>query len=205
MTIIIIGITALLSISAFSNRDQMEKLLFVPYYMDDTKQWYRFVSHGFVHADWSHLIFNMMSLYFFGGLVQQIISMHMGPKMDDTVFVALYLLGMIAAAMPSYLKHRNNIQYRSLGASGAVAAVIFFSIMFVPLNKIYLMFIPIGIPAWIFGILYLATEYYLDKKQYGRVAHDAHFWGSVFGIIYAVVIYPGVLKEFVTQIASSFQ
>ncbi len=195
MVLIIVIITALVSIMCFNNRDQQDKLIFFPYYMDDPKQWYRFISHGFIHADWPHLIFNMISLYFVGDWAVAVCVHYKGPDIGPFYFIALYLLGMIVAALPSYVKHKHNSYYRSLGASGAVAAVMFFFIMYFPLEKIYW-----GIPAWLFGIIYLASEYYLDKRQGTGIAHDAHFFGAVFGIIFSIIVHPAVVTDFLELI-----
>lgn len=200
MVLVIIILTAVASIVTFNNRAQQEKMLFVPYCMDDPKQWYRFVSHGLIHADWSHLIFNMISLHFAGMSAERWIVMIKGEELGSLYFIALYVLGMIAASIPSFIKNRTNPGYRSLGASGAVAAVLFFFIPFEPLAGINILFIPFSIPAWIFGILYLVSEYYLDKRQHGHVAHDAHFFGALFGLLFAVIIHPPVLGSFIDQI-----
>ncbi|MES2629959.1 MAG: rhomboid family intramembrane serine protease [Bacteroidota bacterium] len=200
LTAIIITITAVVSILGFRSEEQLGKLLFAPYYMEEPRQWYRFITHGFVHADWSHLIFNMMSLYFAGEIAEDVILQVKGPELGRVWFITLYILGILVSSIPSYIRNRNNPDYRSLGASGAVSSVIFFFIMFFPLAKINIMFIPIGIPAWIFGILYLVYEYYMDKRQYGRIAHDAHFFGALFGIVFAIVIYPKVIIEFIFQV-----
>ncbi len=203
MTLIIIIITAVISVLCFQNHNQLSKLLFVPYYMSEPKQWYRIITHGFVHADWTHLIFNMLSLYFAGQGAEYAIKMVKGESMANFYFIVLYLLGMIVACLPSFQKHRNNPGYRSLGASGAVAAVLFFFILFFPTQKFYMFMLPIPIPAWIYGLIYLVTEYYLDKRQNGHIAHDAHFFGAIFGILFAVVLYPNVLLLFVDQIRES--
>ncbi len=201
MVIFIIVITIALSLLAFRDARLFDKWLFLPYRLDDTSQWYRFISHGFIHADWMHLALNMFVFYSFGNSVQAQITAIKGPGIDQLYFGSLYIIGMVVAAMPAYIKHRHNPNYRSLGASGAVAAVLFFFILFNPLQKIIFLFLPIPIPAFVFGILYLVYEYYMDKRQNTGVAHDAHFWGALFGVVFAIVVYPPVVSHFISQIA----
>lgn len=200
MIFVIIIITALVSILALQNRAQLDRLLFWPYHMDDSRQWYRFISHGFVHADWIHLFFNMFVLFTFGSQAELLFVAIKGEQTGRLYFITFYIGALIAASTPSYIRNRQNPNYRSLGASGAVASVLFFFILFYPLEKLSLMFLPIPIPAFIFGILYLVYEYVMDKRQNTGVAHDAHFWGALFGILFAIVFYPEVIGLFVGQI-----
>jgi len=204
MVIVLIIITSLVSIMALQNRDQMDKMIFWPYYMDNSRQWYRFITHGFIHADWIHLFFNMFVLFTFGSHAEQLFVAIKGEQTGRIYFITFYLAALVAASTPSYLRNRHNPNYRSLGASGAVASVLFFFILFYPLEKLSLMFLPIPIPAFIFGSLYLVYEYVMDKRQNTGVAHDAHFWGALFGVLFAVVMYPEVLVMFVQQISSFF-
>jgi membrane associated rhomboid family serine protease len=149
--------------------------------MNDPQEYYRLLTSGFIHADWNHLIFNMVSLYFIGSSAESILGMG---------FLTLYLTGIIVSSLPSFLKHRNNSYYRSLGASGGVAAIMFFFIYFAPWSKLYIIFLPIGIPAILFGVLYLVYEAYMAKKGGSTMNHDAHFWGAVYGLVYALIIDP---------------
>ncbi len=189
----------------FNQPELFHKYMLEPYRVKHNKEWYRVISHGFIHADWSHLIFNMMTLYFAGQTSEKILVQIFSETGAVVAFVLIYLLGMVIAALPALIKHGENPSYRSLGASGAVATMLFFFIMFYPLAKINIFFIPIDIPAWLFGVLYLAAEYYLDKKQQGNVAHDAHFTGALFGIVAAIVVFPNVASAFVNQIVMAIQ
>ena len=180
-TLITVIITVAISIAAFNNDNLVNKLILWPRYMNDPQEYYRLLTSGFIHADWNHLIFNMVSLYFIGSSAESILGMG---------FLTLYLTGIIVSSLPSFLKHRNNSYYRSLGASGGVAAIMFFFIYFAPWSKLYIIFLPIGIPAILFGVLYLVYEAYMAKKGGSTMNHDAHFWGAVYGLVYALIIDP---------------
>jgi len=182
-TIILILITVAISIGGFNNETIINKLILWPRYMDSPKEYYRLLTSGFIHADWNHLIFNMFTLYFCGRSIEDFISI--GLQLP-----VLYLTGIIIASLPSFLKNRNNSYYRSLGASGGVASILFFIIYFSPWSRIEIMFIPIGIPSILFGVLYLVYEAYMAKRGAGNVNHDAHFWGSVYGLFFAFMIDP---------------
>ena len=180
-TIILILITVGISIAGFNNESIINKLILWPRYMDSPKEYYRLLTSGFIHADWNHLIFNMFTLFFFGRAVEGMMEIGLQLPM-------LYLSGIIIASLPSFLKNRNNSYYRSLGASGGVASILFFTIYYSPWSRINMMFIPIGIPSILFGVLYLVYEAYMAKRGAGNVNHDAHFWGSVYGLLFAFMI-----------------
>ncbi|MCF8449441.1 MAG: rhomboid family intramembrane serine protease [Taibaiella sp.] len=180
-TIIIVAITVILSIAAFNNETIINKLILWPRQMDNPQEYYRLLTSGFIHADWNHLLFNMITLFYMGRWAEYILG---------AGFLTLYLSGIIIASLPSFLKNRNNSYYRSLGASGGVAAVLFFFIYSSPWSRINMMFIPIGIPSIIFGVLYLLFEAYMAKKGGGNVNHDAHIWGSVYGLFFALLSDP---------------
>jgi len=177
--ILIIAITALVSFLAFSDNRLMDKLILWPARMHEPVQYYRLLTSGFIHADWTHLLFNMISLYFVGEFAFYVLGKW---------FLLLYLAGIVVASLPSFLKNRNNYYYRSLGASGGVSAVMFFFIYFLPWQKIYLMFLPgLGIPAILFGVLYLASEVFMSRRSESNINHDAHIWGAVFGVVFALI------------------
>lgn len=195
-TIIIIIITALLSITAFYKEGEMEKLLFWPAVIRERNQYYRFITSGFIHADWMHLVFNMITLYYFGRITEEVFRINLGPG----YYIALYLLTMIAADLPTYFKYKSIHSYRSLGASGAVSGILFSSILYAPWAKLYIFFIPIGIPAFIFGILYLIFCVYMDKRGGDNINHNAHFWGAIFGIAYTIIVLPRIVPHFINQL-----
>jgi membrane associated rhomboid family serine protease len=188
ITLIIIVATVLVSINAFGNPDFKFKMLFYPYKVKNNNEFYRFFSHMLIHGDYMHLFFNMFVLYSFGSLLEATLNFHYG-ALGSFHFIILYVAGGGVAAQWPYFRNQDNIHYMSLGASGAVSAVLFATILWYPEGGIYLMFIPFEIPSWVFGILYLGFEYYMGKKGTGRVAHDAHFGGAVFGIVYVLIIH----------------
>jgi membrane associated rhomboid family serine protease len=194
-TLILIIITIGISIYAWKQPALYQKWILNPYKVSHLNQYWRFLTSGFLHLNYTHLFFNMFALYFFG----QNVAYYFG-RNGDWMMIALFLLGIIVSDIPTYLKHRNNPNYNSLGASGGVAAVIFSSIMFDPLNKIYLFFIPIGIPGFILGVLYIIYSYYQSKNMTDNINHDAHLFGSIFGIVFTVVVQPQVVPHFFEQI-----
>lgn len=195
--ILIIIITAGVSIKAFEDRSFLEKFMFRPYDVKNHKKYGGIFSHILIHADWAHLIFNMMSLYFLGNLLLQNFIFMFGDIPGQLHFLVLYLLGALFATLIPYIRQQDNPSYRSLGASGAVSAVIFASIIWNPGFDIYIMFIPFGIPAYLFGPLYLLYEYYADKRGNSNIAHDAHIGGALFGIAYVLIINFDKGKEFI--------
>jgi|TARA_B110000495_G_C22934270_1_gene546267 membrane associated rhomboid family serine protease len=199
ITLLIIITTALISINAFKNRSLYHKLDFSPYQVIHRKEWHRLLSHVLLHGDGMHLFVNMFVLFSFGSSVENAFPDIFG-KMGIFYYLLLYIGGAVFASLPSLKKHGNNPSYSAIGASGAVAAVLFANIILYPSNEIYILFIPFGIPAFIFGPLYIGFEYYLDKKGGGNVAHDAHYWGAVFGFLFPIILKPNLFLNFVNQI-----
>lgn len=202
VTFIIIAITVLISMRAFKDAEMKYKWLFIPYRVDRNKESYRVFTHMFIHGDTMHLLFNMIVLFSFGSAMEGIFNNYFGVGLGSLHFVILYFLGGIAASIWPFARNRDNPNYMSLGASGAVSSVLFAAILWMPWSGIYLLFIPFEIPAWIFGILYLAFEFYMSKKGGGRIAHDAHFGGAVFGIAYILFVNFPKGAEFLNYIFS---
>ncbi len=198
LTLIIIIATGIVSFMAFQNTELFDKLKFNAYYIKRDKQWYRFFSYALLHADWGHLLINMFVLWSFGSIVQTFFNTDFG-GLGNAYFLGLYVGGVLFSGIFDYFKQRDNIYYNAVGASGAVAAIVFASIILYPNGRIYLFLIPIGIPSWIFGILYLAYSVYMGKRGQDNIGHNAHFWGSVFGIIYTILINPEYLNGFLRQ------
>jgi membrane associated rhomboid family serine protease len=186
ITTIIVIITTLVSIGGFSNRKIIEDLIFYPPAVTKQNQWYRFFTCGLIHADWSHLFFNMLSLYLFGQYVEDAFGDLFGVY-GKWVYLALYISALLISLLPTFAKNKNNYQYRSLGASGAVSAVIFAGLMLTPTLGIYIFFIPIPIPGFIFAPLYLIISALLDKKGAGNINHSAHIWGSIYGLAFVII------------------
>jgi membrane associated rhomboid family serine protease len=200
VTLILIILTAGISIYAWSNQDLMQKWIFHPYSVRKRHEYYRFVTSGFLHADWTHLLFNMFSFYMFAQVVEQVfIGIH-GPEVGIALFLLVYLGGIVVSDIYTYLKEHKNFNYHSLGASGGVSAIIFSSILLNPLTKIIIFPIPVGIPGFIFGGLYLLYSYYQAKRMGDNVNHDAHFYGAIFGFLVTFLLVPGALGNFIQQI-----
>jgi len=198
ITYIFIGISVLISWYAFSQPDVSRKFMMNPYLINSRNQYYRFLTSGFIHKDFVHLLWNMISLYFFGSVVEEIFKIIFGASLGGIYFIALYLLGIIISDLPTYFKHRSNPGYNSLGASGGVSSVIFTSIIFLPLNKICIYFI--CLPGFILGTIYLIYSYFNGRKSLDNINHDAHLYGALFGLVFSVVMYPPSLKSFFDQI-----
>ncbi|MEC5144440.1 rhomboid family intramembrane serine protease [Chitinophaga sp. 212800010-3] len=193
ISLIIIIITCLISYTALSNESQLDKLSLQPYMVSRYNQYYRFVTSGFVHADFQHLLFNMLTLYFFGSFIEEVFVGLFGNKL---VYVIYYLLGIVVANLPSYFKHRNDSYYSSLGASGAISAIVFTSILISPWSSIYLFF-ALRLPAVIYGLLFLAISAYLSRRGGGNINHDAHLWGALYGLVFPLVFHPELGTRFV--------
>lgn len=184
--------TVITSIYAFSNHEVYGKFMLNPYNVSRRHRVYTLITSGLIHADWMHLIFNMMTFYFFAFQLEAIIG--------SLNFAILYFVSMVAADIPSVLKHKNDIWYNSLGASGAISAVLFSYILFVPFSS--MMIFPLPIPIWaiIFGPLYLIYCVYASRQARDNINHDAHFFGALAGLILTVLLVPGVIPHFIEQI-----
>ena len=196
LVLIIIGITVLISFSVENKPELKEKMLFIPNRIKHNGEYQRMISSIFIHADLNHLVFNMISLYFLGNLFEQQMIQIYGVQLGSVNFILLYLLGGVAAEIYPFIRHQDDPYYRSLGASGAVSAVIFAAIFWNPTMNLYLFFIPFPIPAYIFGPIYLAFEYFAMKKGTTNIAHDAHIGGALFGIFFVLLLNPNKGLEF---------
>lgn len=200
ITLIIILVTTVVSVIAFSNNAVFDKMMFDPYRINHMRQYHRFFSHGLIHADWAHLLINMFVLYSFGSLVEDVFKFLFGMSKGTYYFLLLYIGAIVISSTPSFGKHKNDAWYRAVGASGAISAVLFASIVITPLSGIRFIFIPVDIPAFLFGILYLVYSAYMARKASDNIGHDAHFWGAVFGIIFTIAIKPALLTGFIEQV-----
>ncbi len=193
-TIILIVITSLVSLSAFNDGRVFQSLLFEPFVIRARGEWYRFITHAFIHANWPHLLVNMFVLYMFGRNVEMLYGMITGGS-PVVPFLILYGGGILFSSLPSFKRYMLDPSYRAVGASGAVSAVLFAQILMLPTTSVYFFLIPFPIPAFVFGILYLFYSWYMDRKGGDNVAHDAHFYGALFGILYTAALDPQLLFD----------
>ncbi len=201
VTLLIILITTGISVYAFSNTSFFYRMTMNPYEMVRRREYWRLISHGFIHGDWVHLLVNMFVLYSFGRFAERVFTdlASYGYLHNPTLhYLLLYFGGLVVSAIPSIMKHRHDPMYNSVGASGAVSSVIFISIFFQPKSMIYFYFIPM--PAILFGVLYLLYSQYMARRSDQRINHDAHFYGAVFGFFYPVLIHPSLMKVFLNQL-----
>ena len=199
ITFSLIAINVIISLIGFSNTVFLEKAMMWPYRIKREKQYYRFITSGFIHADLVHLFFNMFSFFYFGSAIENYFAEYgLGGNVS---YILLYFAGMVIADLPSYVKNQDNYDYRALGASGAVSAVIFACILFNPWGTILIYFIPM--PFIVFGFVYLGYCIYMSKRNIGHVNHDAHLWGSLFGLIFTAILiavlqpemFPGIIEK----------
>jgi len=188
ITVIIIAITVIVSLFAFKSQKVMDDLIFYPAAITEKNQYYRFISYGFIHADFMHLIFNMYAFYLFGGIVEDGFRYIFGSA-GSLLYLIMYVSALAVCLIPSYNRNKDNYYYKSLGASGAVSAAIFAAILMNPVTGIGLIFIPtLYIPGFVFGPLYLIITAYLDKRGGGNINHSAHLWGALYGIVFLIAM-----------------
>lgn len=193
ITLILIALTVVVSILAWQSPQLMERLIFHPPSVD-RGQVDRFVTHGFIHADGMHLFFNMFTLFSFGRAVEPYFSRPFGM----VGFVLFYLIGIVIAILPSFFKHRKDSRYRSLGASGAVSAVVFSFIMMSPWSTLYLFFIPV--PAIVFAVGYVAYSVWADGHGRGSINHSAHLVGGIYGMLATIAVNPNIVGHFFREL-----
>ncbi len=191
ITYVLIGVTALVSWLAFKDRKLADRLVLWPPAIDRHKQYDRLVTYGFIHADFPHLLFNMITLYFFGRLVEKLMASITG---HWWVYLLFYLSALVVSILPSYLKNQKNPNYLSLGASGAVSAVLFAFILVSPWSLIFVFFIPA--PAILYAVFYVGYSIWMDKKGGDNVNHSAHLAGAAYGVMFMLLMEPGLLQHF---------
>ena len=199
ITVIIIAITCIVSILCFNGTLNGNKLIFNAYQVWHRKEWYRMLTSGIIHSGWGHLFFNMLTLYFFGRVVEQYFSAAFGGVLGAVLYVMLYVSALAISSLGDLVKYRDNWNYNALGASGAVSAVLFASILFAPKMGIYIYLIPIPVPGYIFAPLYLLYCWYMAKRNMDNIGHTAHFWGAVYGIMFPIICKPDVLSFCLSQ------
>src|SRR6218665_1703969 len=199
---------AAFSLYCFNDRTAMYKYLFHPYSIYHNKEHYRFLTHAFVHGDFMHLAFNALALYSFGLILEEgYFPVLFGEKLGKLYYILLFTGGIYAASFTEYFRNRNNPDYSSLGASGAISSIIFCYIMISPLKDIYLFFFPIQ--GWIAGVLLLGVSYYLIRRKRttsysDNISHESHFWGALFGVAFILILKPAIMQAFIRQILNVF-
>ena len=194
VTILLVIATVAVSWLAFNNPRLLERLLLWPPAIERRHQYDRLLTHGFVHADWQHLLFNMITLYFFGRAVEGLFASYIGP----VGFVLFYLSAILVAILPTYLRHRHDPHYRSLGASGAVSAVLFAYILIAPWSLIFVFFLPV--PAIVYAVLYIGYSIWMDRQGTDNVNHSAHLWGAGYGVLFTLMMEPRAAGAFVERL-----
>lgn len=194
---IIFAVTIAVSLFGFYNDNLYNRFILQPYNVSRGKYLYTLITSGFIHADWTHLLFNMMTFYFFAFQLEATIG--------HWQFGLLYGASLILSDIPTVVKHKNDFWYRSLGASGAISAVVFSAILFNPLGKMGLLFLPIPIPAVLFGALYLIYCTYASKRGIGNINHDAHFFGAISGILITIILIPHIVPFFLHSVTEGVQ
>ncbi len=184
--------TVITSIYAFNDHNAYGKFMLNPFSISRGQKVYTLITSGLIHADWMHLIFNMITFFSFGFPLERAIG--------SGQFAAVYFVGLILSDIPTVIKHKNDIWYNSLGASGAVSAVLFAAILHFPFATLYIMPLPIPIWAIVFGPLYLVYCVYAAKQARDNINHDAHFFGALTGMIVMVLVVPGIIPQFIGQI-----
>ncbi|GAB4131918.1 MAG: rhomboid family intramembrane serine protease [Raineya sp.] len=198
-TYVIIGFTALTSLLAWSSPKMMQNWIFSPYQIAKKNQWYRFITSGFIHQDYLHLIFNMVSLYFLGLFAELGFAQKFG-EMYQAYFLFFYISAMVVADIPVFFKHKNNMYYRALGASGAVSAVIFAAILLEPNISLMVFPIPFRIPGVVYAVLYVLYSAYMSRNSQDNIGHDAHLYGALYGVVFIAVLVPDTIQKVIQAV-----
>lgn len=200
ITLLIVGVTILTSWRAFNDKGLFERLKHYPYEEARDKEYYRFLSSGFVHGSAMHLFINMYVLYTFGAVVEQVFVEEFG-SFGRILFVIFYLTAIVIADIPTYMKHKNNPTFASIGASGAVSAIVFVYIIYYPWHGLTFIFFPfISFPAIVLGLAYLIYSSWASKNSRDQIDHSAHFAGAIYGIVFMFASRPSLLSEFIFSI-----
>lgn len=194
INLLIIAVTCVVSFMAFKRASVGQQWVLWPPAVTGKHEYWRLLTCGFVHADMQHLLFNMFTLFFFGGLMERFYTASVGPW----AFPLIYLSGIVVSILPSYLRHRHDAQYVSLGASGAVSAVLFAFILLQPWALIFVFFFPL--PAILYAVIYVGSSIYLGRRGGDHINHSAHLWGGAWGVLCTVAIEPGVVSAFLQQL-----
>ncbi|MGZ3866329.1 MAG: rhomboid family intramembrane serine protease [Bacteroidia bacterium] len=200
VTISLIAACVIFSLMAFNNRDIFIRFLYSPYACFHRKQYYRMFTHAFLHGDYMHLAFNMFALYIFGPILEDEAFPVLFGERSTLNYILLYIGGIFASSLFEFFRQKDNPNYSSVGASGAVNAIVFSAILIHPTMGMGLMFLPVFIPAWLFGILFLAYSWYMAKRGIDNVGHTAHFFGAIFGFLFTLALKPELFGYFISQV-----
>ncbi|MBQ9397935.1 MAG: rhomboid family intramembrane serine protease [Bacteroidales bacterium] len=164
------------------------------------RQWHRMISYGAVHGGWGHLLFNMITLYCFGRIVEQYFGAAFGATTGPVLYAVLYVTSLAVSTIWDLIKFRDDPAYSAVGASGAVSAILFAAILFEPRMGIYIYLIPIPVPAYIFAPVYLIYCIIMARKNMDNIGHSAHFWGAVYGLVFPLMLRPDIFTHFLSQL-----
>lgn len=200
VTLGLIVVTCLVSILCFTGTVDSRHLVFNAVGVWHRREWHRMLSYGLVHGGWGHLLFNMLTLYFFGTVVEQYFGLAFGGKLGVALYILLYVSALAVSTVGDLIKYKDVPGYNAVGASGAVSAVLFASILFEPKMGIYIYLIPIPVPGYIFAPLYLLYCWYMARRNMDNIGHTAHFWGAVYGLVFPLICRPDILRHFLAQL-----
>ena len=200
VTLILILVTATVSVLCFSRHEAFEAMKFSAYDVWHRRQWHRMISYGAVHGGWGHLLFNMITLYCFGRIVEQYFGAAFGAMTGPVLYAVLYVTALAVSTIWDLIKFRDDPAYSAVGASGAGSAILFAAILFEPRMGIYIYLIPIPVPAYIFAPLYLIYCIIMARKNMDNIGHSAHFWGAVYGLVFPLLLRPDIFTHFLSQL-----
>lgn len=194
---ILLAMTAFISLLAlFAAPGLIRLAAFRPYWLVRNSEYWRLISSGFVHANFSHLLFNLLTFYFFAFALER--------RIGTALFVALYIVALLLSSLGTYLKHRHDPDYATVGASGAITAVLFAAIVYFPTSSLYILPLPVPIPAPLFAVLYLIYSYYQSRQSRGRINHDAHLGGALTGLAFVAITDPTAYGQLLALVQSAF-
>lgn len=196
VTLTLIIVTAIISIFCFSRPNVFNRLKFSAYDVWHQRQWHRMLSYAVVHGGWGHLVFNMITLYCFGRIVERYFGAAFGATSGPVLYLVMYVTAIAVSTVGDLVKFRNDPYYSAVGASGAVSAILFASILFEPRMGIYIYLIPIPVPAFIFAPIYLVYCIIMARKNVDNIGHSAHFWGAVYGLLFPLLLRLDIITHF---------
>ncbi len=205
LTLILVIVTSLISYQANQNPNMLAQLVHSPYREKHHKEYYRMLTSGFIHSPrtWAHLLINMLVLYQFGEIVENVFVQLFGETLGRINYLGLYLLTIVCASLPSYFRHKDNPSYSALGASGGVSGIMFVYTLFFPWATLLLFFI-VPCPAIIAAVLYIVYSHWADHNQNDNVGHDAHLYGALFGLAFALILKPSIFNIFIRELVEGF-